>query len=121
MIAEYFPKSQRAFIGARRKNIRETPFFFNSISDEAQLIIIDDCDADFDYSFFYPIEDTGACGSNLKFKIKVERLGEWPSLFHIPYLIFTTLTLDPKWLKSLSFTARFDVIEFPLDKPNLPF
>ena len=40
---------------------------------------------------------------------------KYTKTIQVPYLIFTTNKLNPKWLESgASFHARFDVVEFPL-------
>jgi len=116
LIAEYFDKDKVAFISGRHLNAGSLPrFLFTDVSDSVELIIIDDCPYNFNYGNFFAVIDNTHQGGDLRFVINVERRGENSKQLVIPYLIFITEQLDPKWLcKGYSFSGRFDIVEFPI-------
>ena len=114
MIAEHVGKEKVFFMSA---SMRKTPFMFNGIHHNTELLIIDDCQFDFDYSLFSDVQDKRPYGGELKFKIWVEEPTKKPVELLIPQIIFITEKLNPKWLNfGASFDARFEIIEFPLNQ-----
>ena len=122
MIAEYFDKDKVTFIPARNLTDGTLPrFLYADIPDKTQLIIIDDCPINFCFENFYPVIDNTNSGGDLQFLINVERRGQATVQLTVPYLIFTTQQLDPRWLcKDYSFTGRFDIVEFPFSEDTIP-
>ncbi|NQU54360.1 MAG: hypothetical protein HQ522_17685 [Bacteroidetes bacterium] len=117
MISEYIGKDKTAFICARRLNghLSNLPLLFSEIPSNTELLIIDDCPEDFDYSFFFPVEDNRPSGGDLKFTIMKKERGKYPQPIQIPQIIFTTEKLKSCWVESgASFLGRFDIVEFPL-------
>lgn len=121
MVSEHVGVDKTFWLSARglsRDKSSNIPFLLAGISDNTELLIIDDCPIDFDYSYFFPVEDKSprnADGSGLKFRLTVEESQKKRRDILIPQIIFTTVKLDPKWKESgASFNARFDIIEFPL-------
>ncbi len=122
MIAEFIDKEKTAFICARKFNrhLSEIPFLLAGIPDNTELLIIDDCLEDFDFSFFFPVQDDRPYGGDLKFIVVRENPQEYPKEILIPKIIFTTEKLNEKWTNyGASFNARFDIVEFPLSQPGL--
>ena len=117
MIAEYIGKEKTAILPGREFN--DNCWIFSEIKEDTQLIIIDDCLENFDYSRFFQVEDNRPCGGDLKFTITREIPGQKTQIIHVPYLIFITTKLSPKWLEiGASFDARFDIIRFPLSNTS---
>ena len=117
MISEHIGKEKTFWLSARKmkRDLSDIPFLFAGIPDITELIVFDDCPENFDYSFFFPVEDDRSNGGDLKFRLIVnERMKNQREIL-IPQIIFTTEKLDSKWTEfGASFDARFDIIEFPL-------
>jgi len=117
MIAEYVGIEKTAiFTGKQFNNNR---WVFSEIKEDTQLIIIDDCPENFNYSRFFPVEDNRPYGGELKYKITREIPRQETQIIQVPYLIFTTNKLSKKWLEyGASFKGRFEIINFPLSNPS---
>ena len=113
MIAEHVGEKKVFFISA---SMRKTPFMFNAMHLDTKLLIIDDCQYNFDYSLFSDVQDKRPYGGELKFELWVEKPTHEPIELLIPQIIFITEKLNPKWLNfGASFDSRFEVVEFPLN------
>ncbi|MFA5158629.1 MAG: hypothetical protein WC451_05605 [Patescibacteria group bacterium] len=117
MISEHVGKEKTFWLCARKmkRDISDITFLLAGIPDNTELIVFDDCPTHFDYSFFFPVEDSTHNGGDLKFRLIVEEPQKKRREILIPQIIFTTEKLDSKWTDfGASFNARFDIIEFPL-------
>lgn len=117
MIAEYVGREKTAILPGRGFN--DNCWIFSEIKEDTQLIIIDDCLDDFDYSRFFQVEDNRPYGGDLKFTITREIPAQKTQILHVPYLIFITTKLSPKLLEfGDSFDALFEIIRFPLSNTS---
>jgi hypothetical protein len=75
MIAEFFNKEKVSIIDGRKfdKNSLNYRFLLSDVSDNTELLIIDDLRSDFDFTFFFPVENEIDKGGDLNFLINIER------------------------------------------------
>lgn len=115
LIAEYIGSEQTMMINAKnKKEISQT--VLNGISENVKLLIIDDCHPNFRFEQFFPVKDERP--GELSFEITQNRKGERLSFVYIPFIIFIMNAINYPGIKSASFMARFDVLEFPLSNSN---
>jgi len=67
-------------IGAKSKDLESDPFLWEEVSEKTDLIILDDCRANFEFDFLFPII-TGQLTVNRKGMIKVTFPAYTPKLF----------------------------------------
>lgn len=114
MISEFFEPGKVAILDGRRFNSNHF-FPLQKIPSDTKLLIIDDCPEDFDYEYFFPYNDNRFYEGDISFRITVERQGEEREIIEVPFLIFTTNKIKPKWkFYGASFSERFDVVYFPI-------
>ncbi|MDP3914353.1 MAG: hypothetical protein Q8R96_11540 [Bacteroidota bacterium] len=121
MISEYVGKNKTFFLCARSKtrSFKDNPFLFAGMPDDTELLIVDDCPLNFDYSFFFPVEDQRYAGGDLRYRLTINEQCKPKREILIPQIIFTTSHLHKKWFKAgASFHARFEIVEFPLSKKS---
>jgi hypothetical protein len=107
MISEFVGNDSTVFLTAYKRKQLGT-FDFSSIEEKTNMLIIDDCPKDFDYSYFLT-NDTD------KIIIDVNKKCKKPEKIMIPYLILITNELNEEWTYSLKFNRMFDVVRFPLN------
>jgi hypothetical protein len=108
VIAEYLGSEEFAIISGRKFDIKN-PFLFSQLSASTKLLIIDDLPNHYNLEKLYPFI------SNSGVEIKIEKRSKLAEYCITPDLIITTNQIDEKIRKSISFSSRFDVIEFPLN------
>ena len=118
MIAEHLGEDKVVFLSGRelkKIKLEDILFFFIFLTNKTELIIIDDVPINFDYSYFFHIQNDRIKGGELQFEIPVEKKCEKPKKILVPQLIIITEKLDAKWVKNWrSFNALFDIVDFPL-------
>lgn len=116
LISEFVGKKNTAIISINKRNWKEDYFLFGSVPINTELLIVEDCPIDFDYSIFFSVLDKRPEGE-IEFLIKRQAQGEYPVILSIPKLILITEKLNPNFeFLDASFTEHFDIIEFPLNK-----
>lgn len=116
MIAEFIGKNNSAYYFDSDHVIRD-PYAFSTLNSNTQLIIFDNLPLEFELEFFFPCEDNRITGGDITFSIRKHEYGHQPEIIQVPYLIFITNYLNPKWNQQpikCSFYSRFDIIQFPL-------
>lgn len=111
-----------AFIGRdktyykRGFSIHFDSFFFDGITDETELIIIDDCKDDFPYHrFFTPIQKLS--DSEITYPILVNKHCHWPRTYLVKNVILITNSLDfALGIYKNLLEEHFDITHFPLSK-----
>lgn len=92
------------------RNFQRNRFKYYDVSNDTELIIIDDVEDDFDFErLFNSVSNDG-------FKVTVDRPCVDSFEVTVPNLIIITESISKELADSASFKARFDVIEFPLTK-----
>lgn len=112
IISEFIGRDKTVWIfDPRMQNgvaLDKIPFVFRNVHDKTELIIFDDCPANFDYSVFYDVKYL----DELVFKIKVERPYYPMDIIAVRKMIFITEKLPAKWCARKAFNELFDVINF---------
>ena len=123
MICEHFGEEKTVYITARDiRGEMAIIYPFDGMFEYAELLVIDDCQPNFDYSFFFNVEDNRQNGGDLQFKIPiVHRKNERKEIL-IKQIILITEKLSPKWKElAPSFDSIFDIVEFPLSGNSKTF
>lgn len=118
IIAEHVGKNKTVYLTSRYwepNYLDSLHFAFERVTETTELLIIDDCHEDFDFSKFLdgvvelPNNDFG-------FNLLVHVRGKRQRIIAIPQLIFITYTLSEKWKESVAFMSYCDIVKFPLNK-----
>lgn len=116
MISEYVGQEKTVWVSGRdlMRNKEYLPMFLSKITIQTQLLVVDDCPPNFDFSLFANIENVLG---QLCFKIEVEKRGYNRKEYMIPQVIFTVGKLYPsKFLASTKFNECFEYVAFPLNQ-----
>jgi len=121
MIMEHVGIEKTMLIDASKykaKNIDNLKFLLGRYAPEnLQLIVFEECGKDFPFEYFYPVDHTAYSDTINYFKLLSEKQCEPIKTINVPQLIFITDSpLNHNRYSGLSFTGRFDVVEFPLSE-----
>lgn len=109
MISEYIGKDKSVFIDARDL-IHNPHFVFGEVSNNTELLIIDECPKNFSFERFYDVEYDE--NNEIKgFYFLVNKRGIQSRRYSIPKVIIIT-NFYPE-ITGASLNRRFEIIEFP--------
>ena len=123
MICEHIGKEKTVYMATRNmRGIMSIKSPFERLFENVELLVIDDCQPNFDYSFFFNVEDNRQNGGDLQFKITVDFPKNKRKEILIKQIILITDKLNPKWKElASSFNSIFDIVEFPLSGNSKTF